>query len=343
MNVLVYGAGALGSLIGGYMAASGHRVTLMCRREHADAIRQDGLELVGPYGGIRSRPLPVTRLSDVPYAPDVVFLTVRGYQTEAAAADLADGVGDSVRVVAMQNGVGHEQTLAGRLGAGRVVAGAATIGASLVSPGRVVRHNRGGIGVAPWQGAEVGDIARMLAASGLRTRAYRRGVDLKWSKLLLNLVANATSAILDMSAAEIYRDPVAFAIERRMLREALSVMRTVGARVVNLPAYPTRLLPSVIAMPSPLARALLAPRAGAGRGSKMPSLWYDVHQTARESEVVYLNGAVSRIAREVGMAAPVNEALTAVLLELLAGGRRREAFWRNPLALAQRIGISDTI
>ena len=65
---------------------------------------------------------------------------------------------------------------------------------------------------------------------------------MKWSKMLTNLPANATSAILDMTAAEVFAHPGLFRLEMRMLRETLAVMRASRIRVVDLPGVPVRAL-----------------------------------------------------------------------------------------------------
>lgn len=143
---------------------------------------------------------------------------------------------------------------------------------------------------------------------------------MKWTKLLTNLLANATAAILDMTPAQIFASPALFAIERRQLREALAVMDARHIPVVGLPGTPSRELAAIIrTLPPFLARPLLARSVGAGRGAKMPSFHIDLHAGRGQSEVDYLNGAVARAGAAEGIPTPVNATLTRILLSLTRG------------------------
>jgi hypothetical protein len=74
-----------------------------------------------------------------------------------------------------------------------------------------------------------------LTSGGLRARRLEDAASMRWSKLLANLLGNATSAILDMDPGDVYRDRGLFDVERRQLREALAVMRALGLRPLALP------------------------------------------------------------------------------------------------------------
>jgi 2-dehydropantoate 2-reductase len=234
--------------------------------------------------------------------------------------------------------VGNEETLAAAAGADRVISGAITISVSLARAGVVRQHTAGGgIALAP-----VGPAASQPALPGLaaafRQAGFRIGLQrdyraMKWSKLLLNLVANVSSAILDLPPGAIVRDPRLFRLEREAFREAVHVVRGLGLRPVALPGYPVPLLARVMAAPPWVGRALLGRRIGGGRGAKMPSLWEDLERGRDRSEVEVLNGAVAREGARLGIPTPVNAMLTDLLLAIAAGARSRDAFRRNPEAL----------
>ena len=115
---------------------------------------------------------------------------------------------------------------------------------------------------------------------------------MKWSKLLTNLIANATSAILDMTAPEVFADSKLYALEIGMLRECLAVMDVQGIPVVDLPGTPVRLLEFAARLPFWLSKPLFSRAAGSGRGRKLPSFHIDLYSGRGTSEVEYLNGAV---------------------------------------------------
>lgn len=345
MHVLCYGAGAIGSLVGGRLSHSrAADVTVLARVPHVAAIRTWGLVLETPEERLVCKGVDsITSLDDLASAPDLVILTVKSYQTEDALADLGGLLRRGIPVLSLQNGVGNEETLAAA-GAGRVVAGAITISVSLVRAGVVRQHTPGGgIALAPVGAAfPVGELAALFRRAGFRADLRRDYRAVKWSKLLLNIVANASSAILDLPPGAIVRDPRLFRLEREAFREAVRVMRGLGLRPVALPGYPVPLLARVMAAPPWAGRALLGRRIGGGRGAKMPSLWEDLERGRDRSEVEVLNGAVAREGARLGIPTPVNAMLTDLLRALAAGVRSRDEFRRTPEALLTLLAPSAT-
>jgi 2-dehydropantoate 2-reductase len=154
---------------------------------------------------------------------------------------------------------------------------------------------------------------------------------MKWSKMLTNLLANASSAILNLTPAQIFAHPGLYNLEHQQLREALSVMKKLDLHVVSLPGTPVRLLAfAVKSLPASLSRPLLQRAVGKGRGEKMPSFHIDLYAGRTQSEVDYLNGAVVRFGAQVGVPTPVNRLLNETLLALARGELPRETFALQP-------------
>jgi 2-dehydropantoate 2-reductase len=160
---------------------------------------------------------------------------------------------------------------------------------------------------------------------------------MKWSKLLANLVGNATSAIVDRPPAELYGEPDVFSIERRQLLEALAVMRRLGLAPVALPGADVRLLATGVRLPPIIARPILRRVVGGARGGKDPSLRIHTRSDSGPSEVDWLNGSVARAAERLGGAAPVNRRLETLLHEVLADPARREWFRGRPDRLIEAV------
>jgi 2-dehydropantoate 2-reductase len=215
-----------------------------------------------------------------------------------------------------------------------ILSGAITYPVSLgQSPGTVVlERRRGGIGLAPLEAgaAESAGWAATLSAAGLPTREYADYRALKWSKLIMNLLANASAAILDRSSVDVMADPDLFALEVAALREALDVMRAMHVPVVGLPGYPVPLLALALRLaPRWLLHRVLGPMVGGSRGRKPPSLRLDLARG--RSEVEWLNGAVVRYGVRAGVSTPVNRALAESLERILAGEAPPGEGWRQSL------------
>ena len=162
---------------------------------------------------------------------------------------------------------------------------------------------------------------------------------MKWSKMLTNLVANATSAILDMSPAEIFAHHGLYRLEIGQMREALQVMAAEGIKVVDLPGTPVRLLAFAVKhLPLTLSRPLLGKAIGGGRGGKMPSFHIDLHAGRGKSEVDFLNGAVVQAGERTNIPTPVNNLLYEKLRALTRGDIPLDHYRGEPEKLIRELG-----
>ena len=335
-QVLVYGAGAVGSLVAAALGASrtpdgaAPAVTVLGRRPHVASIRTWGLIVDAPSGRTVCKNVDsITSLDDLAAPPDIVMLAVKAYQVPEALAVLAGVLSrPATAVVVLENGVGSEETVADVIGGDRTVSGAVTISVEQERPGVIRRYTRGGgVALAPVGTASpVEPVASLFRGSPVAVRTYTDAAQMKWSKLLLNLLANATSAILDLPANAIARNAGLFALERAAFREAVRVMGALGLRPVALPGFPVPLVVRVMAAPPWLGRAVLRRGLSRGRGDKMPSLWHDLERGRQQNEVAVLNGAVAREGERLGVPVPVNRTLTDVLLALAEGRADRETY-----------------
>jgi 2-dehydropantoate 2-reductase len=336
MTDLVVGGGAVGTLIAWALAIGGRDVAVV-RRRHAGPPAAAQLTATDPTGGVSSVTVTEVREpADVSAAPELIVFAVKMYDLEAAAASCAmwpEAVGLTVG-----NGIGAEEIVTSVRQGAPHIAGSVTASVELREERHVARLNRGGVAVAPFAGSAdhaVADLAATFTVAGLAASAESDARAMKWSKLLTNLVANATSAILDMSAAEIYASAEGYGVERRQLREALAVMRALGLRPVKLPGVDARLLALAARAPAVIAQPILTRVVGRARGGKEPSLRLHAQSDPGRSEVEWLNGAVVRAARDLGRRAPVNECLARLLDEVLRQPERRGWFHGRPDRLAE--------
>jgi 2-dehydropantoate 2-reductase len=346
---MVVGAGAVGCFLGARLALAGNTVTLIGRESMVEAVRGSGLTLEEPdavrqASNIAAANSIAAALSgDEPY--DLALVTVKAYDTDAVAAELAQRPA-LPPLLTMQNGVGNEEVFAERIGEGRVLSGAIDTPVSLPAPGRVRVHRaRYRIGLAPVGRAApaipLAEVQALLGGAGFQVERFPDHRGLKWTKLLMNMLANASCAILDSTPAQVMEDPVTAQLEARAWQEALAVIAALGVRPVPLAGYPfPLLLPVARRVPASwLARGLRGFVSG-GRGSKMPSLQIAL-SAGKPSEVNWLNGAVARHARQLHIRAPVNTALTDLLSALSCGDALWEDCRGRPEVLATRAGSLD--
>jgi 2-dehydropantoate 2-reductase len=169
MEIVVFGAGSLGSLIGGLLARE-HDVTLVGRDPHVSVVRRSGLDVGGAFE-FTVRPDARTDLSAFSSTADLGVVTVKAFDTEAAARALSGRV---ETVLSLQNGMGNEQILGTELD--RVLAGTCTYGAVLREPGVVNCTGRGEVVCGPF-GAAGSETSGETDRSGPADRADRAGSD----------------------------------------------------------------------------------------------------------------------------------------------------------------------
>jgi len=333
VQILIIGAGAVGSFIGARLALAGNRITLVGRPSIVEVAQRTGIRLVEPEGERQTPPLHAfTTLAEAFAASqvDLAILTVKAFDTTAVIDELRAAVPEPPPLLSLQNGVGNEELLAKAFGPNRIIAGAIDTPLSLGAQGVVTAHrSRYRAGLAPvGPGAPVAETAALLGAAGLsvdRFVDYRR---LKWSKLLLNLPANATCAILDWTPAQVMSNRGIAQLEARAWQEAFRVMAALRIRPVRLARYPLPLLaPLVPVLPASWLARGLATTVSGGRGSKMPSLHVAL-SAGKRSEVPWLNGAVAQAGAKAGIPTPVNDVLTSVLNALTRTPDDWNA-WRN--------------
>jgi 2-dehydropantoate 2-reductase len=340
MTDLVVGGGAVGSLVGWALSAGGRDVAIV-RRGLESPPRPSDLTVVDRKGTPRT--VAVTEVAgpdELPSAPEVIVIAVKMFDLEAAAQSCFAWP-DAVALT-VSNGVGAEEIVRRvRPGAG-VIAGSVTASVEPSGERTVARLNRGGIAVAPAAG-EVRPLAEALAGAigeaGLPTAVLDDARSMKWSKLIVNLAGNATSAIVGRPPSFVYADQLGYEIERRQLREAFAVIRRSGLRVVALPGGDVRLLDLATRLPARLARPVLARVIGGARGHKSPSLLLAAESGEERSEVEWLNGAVGRAATDLGGVAAVNRRLTELVSEVLLDQRRRAWFDGRIDRLVEEVGV----
>ena len=203
---------------------------------------------------------------------------MKAYDTASLGRELAAAGWAGNLLLTVQNGVGNEETLAASLRGTPILAGALTTPVEVLAPGQVrVARATFHCGLAPGPGSTaVGAIADLFAAAGFKTRTYGDYRALKWSKLLMNILANAQAAILGFTPAEIVAHPALVALEILAWREALAVMQVLRIRPVSFGGYPLPVAATLIRrLPIALVRPVLGRFIAGGRGRKMPSLYYD--------------------------------------------------------------------
>jgi 2-dehydropantoate 2-reductase len=348
LKILTFGAGAIGTYIGGSLALAGYPVVFVEQPKVVEELREKGLRLdltadrrrqMNEAARLEPRAFVIVSSLEeaLRYGPfDLALFALKSFDTQAALEGMQPLADRLPPLLCLSNGVSNEPAIAAALGQDKVIYGTVTSAIGRRGAGDIILERLRGVGVA--KGHALSEkVHAALEAAYLNARLYHDAASMKWSKMLTNLIANPTSAILDMTAAEVFANPKLYRLEIDMLKECLAVMQVQGLQVADLPGTPVRALAFATTLPLWLSKPFLARAAGAGRGAKMPSFHIDLHSGRGKSEVEFLHGAIVRAGEKHHVPTPVNKLLTETLVALTNGEIPREEFAHKPEKLLARL------
>jgi len=293
VKVAVVGAGGIGSVFGGRLAAAGHAVWLIHRRpEVVDAIQRNGLHLTTPGGDERIH-LQATLDPAAAGPADLVLILTKSNDTRAAAETACALVGSSTSVLTLQNGLGNLETIGDVLGSERCLMGMTYVGAAVRGPGHAALTAPGPTFVGEPTGSlseRVEHLAAAFSEAGLPTQATDRLWDLVWGKLVINASLNATCALTDANGTTALGSEAAYRWLGLVAEETARVAAALG---INLPYA------------DPAERVRQHCR---DVGASKPSMLQDMLRE-RPTEIDAINGAVVRAGQQFGVPTPYNLAL----------------------------------
>jgi len=338
MRILSIGAGALGAYICGSLAYAGAKVTFLEQPLIADLLTENGLILNIDQRKIKIYPVSIAYSFEQAMLMDdydVAILAVKSFDTQNIIEKIKTYADDFPPILCLQNGVENETIIASVLGDEKVIAGTVTSAIGKKNTGEIILEKKRGIGIFAKHPLSH-DLNLLFNKAGLNAHLYINQRAMKWSKMLTNLLANASSAILDYTPDEIFSDPRLCYLEICQIQETLSTMRAYGIKPINLPKAPVISLAFICQyLPLYFAQILLQKSIGKGRGEKMPSFHIDLYSGRKISEVDYLNGAVVRFGQKMGIPTPVNALLNQSLLNLTSGKININYFRRQPEKLLE--------
>jgi 2-dehydropantoate 2-reductase len=293
MKTVIIGAGAMGSLFGGFLSLSGEEVWLVdIWKEQIDVINSGGLSV---EEGEKLQIIEVNATTDVASIgkANLVLFFVKTYHTEKAVSDALVLEKEDTIFLTLQNGLGNEEAICKRVDRKKVMLGVTNHGATLLGPGQI-RH-------AGWGKTSIGEldhgltdratrIAQMLCEAGIETEISSNIHDLIWAKLFVNIGMNALTALTGFKNGQLLDHPETLRLMEMLVSEAMEVARKKGIRIEGNPIEKVRAV----------AEATRENRSSMGQD-------FDYR---RRTEIDAINGAVVREAEHLGISVPYNQMIT---------------------------------
>ena len=306
MKIAVVGTGAMGSVYAGLLGKAGHEVwAIDVWQEHIDAIATTGLSVSGASGSYVVDSIHVGRTPLDAGPCDVWVIATKAADVESAAAAIAPLLQPGNVVMAFQNGLGAGERVARRIPDEHILIGIAEgFGSSVPEPGHVHHEGMRLIRIGELHGGlseRVQAIERAWHDAGFTVRAFDDVTLMIWEKFLCNVTLSAPCAAFDVTVGDLMANPETWKVALGCTSEAYRLGLAQGIRFTfdDPLRYVTEFAATI--------------------PNTSPSMRLD-HLARRPSEIDVINGQVVELSHQLGLEAPYNETLCAVL-------RRREALF----------------
>jgi 2-dehydropantoate 2-reductase len=298
MKIAIVGCGAMGSVYAGLFASAGHEVWAIDRwAEHVEAMKKNGLRLEGKSGDRTVKVNATTQAKDAGPC-DLVVLATKAMHVAAAAESVKALLGKDTPVLSVQNGLGGPETAAGILGRERVMVGVVGgFGASMKGPGHahhngmeLVRLGEFGGPITP----RLKKVEETWAGAGFKVKVFDDIDQLIWEKLICNCAYSGPCGLMEYTIKQVLDDADMSKVSAACASEGFAVAKAKGVK---------------LDFSDPVAYVR---DFGAKIPNSRPSVLLDL-MAGRKSEIDVINGSITRVGKQVGVAAPVNETITALV------------------------------
>jgi len=298
MKIAIVGCGAMGSVYAGLFASAGHEVWAIDRwAEHVEAMKKNGLRLEGKSGDRTVKVRATTQAKDAGLC-DLVVLATKAMHVAPAAESAKALLGKDTPVLSIQNGLGGPDTAAEILGRERVMVGVVGgFGASMKGPGHahhngmeLVRLGEFGGPITP----RLKKVEETWSGAGFKVKVFDDIDQLVWEKLICNCAYSGPCGLMEVTIKQVMDDPDLSRVSAACASEGYAVAKAKGVK---------------LGFDDPVAYVR---DFGAKIPNARPSVLLDL-MAGRKSEIDVINGSIPRVGKQVGVAAPVNETITALV------------------------------
>ena len=298
MKIAIVGCGAMGSVYAGLFASAGHEVWAIDRwAEHVEAMKKNGLRLEGKSGDRTVKVRATTQAKDAGLC-DLVVLATKAMHVAPAAESAKALLGKDTPVLSIQNGLGGPATAAEILGRERVMVGVVGgFGASMKGPGHahhngmeLVRLGEFGGPITP----RLKKVEETWSGAGFKVKVFDDIDQLVWEKLICNCAYSGPCGLMEVTIKQVMDDPDLSRVSAACASEGYAVAKAKGVK---------------LGFDDPVAYVR---DFGAKIPNARPSVLLDL-MAGRKSEIDVINGSIPRVGKQVGVAAPVNETITALV------------------------------
>ena len=304
MKIVVFGLGALGTAFATFLKESGHTVYGITKIEYEPLLKNKTLKVSGIWGNHEAKLDGIySSVEKIKDDIDVVFLTVKSYDTEKAVQQIKSIVGENTLVVVAQNGYGNYETVSSVIGKEHTLLARVIFGSKVIKPGEVeITVNADDVRIGDPSKTipeeKVLKVACLIKHSGIPASYDPDVYKTLWDKILYNCALNPLGALLECSYGTLASIEETREVMDSIIDEIFLVTEKHNIQLnwENPQEYKKHFYENLI----PPTK------------EHFPSMYHDI-KAGKKIEIDALNGAIVRLAKEKGLKVPTNETITKLI------------------------------
>ncbi len=310
MRAAIYGAGAMGTVLGAYISAYGKKIDLITRnKEHVAALKKDGAQIVGNANFKAS--VSALTPDEMQGKYDLIFLMTKQRENPKVLPYLKDFLSDDGVVCTLQNGL-PEPSVSSVVGAERCMGCAVSWGATLIGAGVAELTSERkkmtfSLGSPESFNKKTDEVKSFLECAG-SVKIEQNFYGARWAKLAINSAFSPVSAVTGLTFGEVASTNPAKGVALKLLNEAFDVAQKCGVHIEKLQGHDiVKIYGCKNKFKSALALALL-PFAMKNHKKLVSGMYYDL-SAGKKCDIDFVNGVVLRMGKKFGASTPVNKAV----------------------------------
>ncbi len=229
MNIVIFGAGAIGSLFGALLSKR-NNVLLVGRKPHIQAIKKNGLTIHGKTS-LNVKIKAESSADYVTFQPDFLILTVKSYDTESAILQAKKIITNDTIVLSLQNGLDNIEKISKHINSEKIIAGTTTNGAFFSEPG-IIKHTGKGMTVLGELNSKktkrLDNIVKLFNEAGIKTVESKNILKNIWGKAIINSSINPLTAIFQCKNGQLSENLILENLLELICKESVSIAKADG-------------------------------------------------------------------------------------------------------------------
>ena len=235
MNIVVFGAGAIGSFIGGVLSKN-NSVVLIGRKPHVNTIKKNSLKIKGKTK-LNIEINAEESVKDINFQPDLLILTVKSFDTENAIKDAKKIIDKDTVVLSLQNGLDNIDKIKNHVDANQIIVGTTTNGCVFSEPGIIIHTGIGKTVFGEIDGHKsqrISDIVDMFNKSGIKSNISRDIIKEIWIKAIANSSINPLTSFFNCKNGYLLENPILEKILEKICEESTKIANTTSLNLSNI-------------------------------------------------------------------------------------------------------------